>query len=128
VLLDGAHNVAGAGALRAALAEEFPASGRAIVVGLLREKEPHEMLAALGALEATHLICCRPPSPRALDPAEVAKAAIDLGIEPDRVEAVELVEEAVARAIAITSPDHQVIVTGSLYVVGAARAALVHRS
>ena len=49
VLLDGAHNVAGAEALRVALAEEFPAGPRTFVVGLLREKDPAEMLDALGA-------------------------------------------------------------------------------
>jgi len=36
------------------------------------------------------------------------------------------VPEALARALTTASPDGQVIVTGSLYVVGAARAALVH--
>ena len=49
VLLDGAHNVAGAEALRAALAEEFAPAPRTLVVGLLREKDPIEMLTALGA-------------------------------------------------------------------------------
>src|SRR5262249_54832653 len=47
VLLDGAHNVAGAHALRDALAEFVPAP-RTLVVGLLREREPAEMLTALG--------------------------------------------------------------------------------
>ena len=44
VLLDGAHNVAGAEALRAALAEEFAPAPRTLVVGLLRERDPVEML------------------------------------------------------------------------------------
>lgn len=125
VLLDGAHNVAGAHALRDALAEEFTDSPRTIVVGLLREKEPHEMLEALGARDATRLICCRPPSPRALDSHVVASAAYDLGLERDRVEVVDLVEDAVALALAVTGPEEQVVITGSLYVVGAARRVLV---
>ena len=125
VLLDGAHNVAGAHSLVAALREEFPDAPRTFVVGLLREKEPHEMLEALGVLGPSRLVCCRPPSPRALDPARLADAAIDLGLDPDQVEVVELVEEAVARALAMTGVDEQVIVTGSLYTVGAARHALV---
>lgn len=124
VLLDGAHNVVGAGALRAALAEEFVDAPRVLVVGLLREKEPHEMLEALGAGTAETVICCRPPSPRALDPEVLAAAARDLQIEAERVETVDLVEEAVARALALAEPDHQVIVTGSLYTVGAARSVL----
>jgi dihydrofolate synthase/folylpolyglutamate synthase len=126
VLLDGAHNVAGARALCAALAEEFPTSPRSLVVGLLREKEPHEMLAALDAQHVARLICCRPPSPRALDPAEVAAAAVDLGVRPERVEIFDTVDDAVAYALDVTSADQQVIVTGSLYTVGAARHALLH--
>ncbi len=125
VLLDGAHNVAGAESLRRALRDEFPAVPRTLVVGLLREKEPHEMLEALGAVDAARLICCRPPSARALDPAAVAAAAADLGVDDARIHVAETVEEAVARALALTPPDEQVIVTGSLYVVGAARHVLV---
>jgi dihydrofolate synthase / folylpolyglutamate synthase len=126
VLLDGAHNVAGAETLRAALAEEFPATPRTLVVGLLREKEPHEMLNALDAKHAARLLCCRPPSPRALDPASVAAAGADVGVDPDRIETFDTVDDAVARARAVTGEDAQIVVTGSLYTVGAARHALVH--
>ena len=126
VLLDGAHNVAGAHALRAALAEEFPESERTLVIGLLREKEPHEMLEALEPKHVARLLCCRPPSPRALDPAEVAAAGADLGIDPDRIETYDTVDDAVSRARAVTGDDAQIVVTGSLYTVGAARHALVH--
>lgn len=126
VLLDGAHNVAGARALRAALAEEFPSSPRTLVVGLLREKDPDEMLEALGAGHAARVVCCRPPSARALPPEDVAAAAVAAGLDAERVEVVDDVPTAVARAIEATGPDEQVVVTGSLYVVGAARAAL-HR-
>ncbi len=128
VLLDGAHNVAGAAALRAALTEEFPSSPRTLVIGLLREKDPHEMLEALGAGHAARVVCCRPPSARALPPEDVAAAAIEAGLERDRVEVVDDVADAVARAVALTDDDEQVVVTGSLYVVGAARAALVSGS
>jgi len=124
VLLDGAHNVVGAHALREALAEEFLSTRRTLVVGLLREKDPAEMLAALGASEAVRVICARPPSPRALDPAAVARAAVDLGVDRDRVDVVDAVPEAVARAVAGAGPEEQVVVTGSLYVVGAARSVL----
>jgi dihydrofolate synthase / folylpolyglutamate synthase len=126
VLLDGAHNVAGAHALQAALTEEFPASPRTLVIGLLREKEPHEMLEALDAKHAERLLCCRPPSPRALDPALVATAGADVGVDPARIETFDTVEDAVARAQAVTDDDAQIVVTGSLYTVGAARHALVH--
>jgi dihydrofolate synthase/folylpolyglutamate synthase len=126
VLLDGAHNVAGAHALQAALDEGFPSTPRTMVVGLLREKDPVEMLEALGAAGAARLILCRPPSPRARPPVELADAAAALGVEPDRIEVVDAVDDALERALEVTEPDEQVIVSGSLYVVGAARGALRH--
>ena len=126
VLLDGAHNVAGAQALRAALDEEFSEGPRTLVVGLLREKEPHDMLAALGVEELQGmLVCCSPPSPRALEASFVAKAAVDLGLPEERIEVVERVEDAVSTALLATPPDGQIVITGSLYVVGAARSVLV---
>jgi dihydrofolate synthase/folylpolyglutamate synthase len=128
VLLDGAHNVAGAHALLRALNEEFVTGSRTLVVGLLREKEPHEMLDALGIEVATRLVCTRAPSPRALDPGLVATAAEDLGLDHEQIDVVDTVPAAIARALEITPPDGQVIVTGSLYTVGAARSVLIPRS
>jgi dihydrofolate synthase/folylpolyglutamate synthase len=128
VVLDGAHNVAGAHALRAALAEEFPPTPRTLVVGLLREKEPHEMLEALGATDAARVVCCRPPTSRGLDPARLADAAVDLGVPAEVVDVVEAVDEAVDRALEVTPSDAQIVVAGSLYVVGAARRTLLHDS
>ena len=126
VLLDGAHNVAGAHALRAALEEAFGEGPRTLIVGLLREKDPAEMLEALGVPDIDGLlVCCRPPSPRALLPSFLAQAAIDLGMPEDRVEVVDTVAEAVSTALLATSEEGQIVVTGSLYVVGAARSVLV---
>jgi dihydrofolate synthase / folylpolyglutamate synthase len=122
VILDGAHNPAGAAAAAEAIAEEFGgAAGRVLVVGLLEGKDPVEMLQAVGALGARALVACPAPSPRTLPPADVAAAARAIGIES---EAADSVPEALARALTIASPDDLVLVTGSLYVVGAARAAL----
>lgn len=124
VLLDGAHNVAGAEALAAARREEFPDSPCTLVVGLLREKDPREMLAALGAPAAARVVACRPPSPRALDPSVVAAAAVALGVPADAVEVIDDPADALAHARAVTRADGQIVVTGSLYVVGAARSSL----
>jgi len=125
-LLDGAHNVAGAEALRRALDEEFSEGPRTLVVGMLREKDPREMLAALGVGELEGiLICCRPPTPRAMETSFIVKAAIDLGLSEDRIEVEDRVDDAVSTALLATPTDGQIVITGSLYVVGAARSVLV---
>ena len=51
----------------------------------------------------------------------MAAAARALGTDAEEAASV---PEAVATALALASPDEMVVVTGSLYVVGAARAAL----
>lgn len=124
VLLDGAHNVAGARALVGALEEEFAGGERTLVVGLLREKDPAEMLTALEAASAARIVCTRPPSPRGRDPLSIATAAEALGIAADRIDVVDGPAAALERARDVTPVDGQVVVTGSLYVVGAARATL----
>jgi dihydrofolate synthase/folylpolyglutamate synthase len=124
ILLDGAHNAAGATALARALRDEFVPAPRTLVVGLLRDKDPAEMLAALTLDDVERLVCTRPPTPRALDPMAVADAAIALGVDDDRIDVVPDVAAAIERARDVTAADGQIVVTGSLYAVGAARAAL----
>jgi dihydrofolate synthase/folylpolyglutamate synthase len=125
VLLDGAHNVAGAHALRAALADEFVPAPRTLVVGMLRERDAAEMLAAFGLDEVELLVCAPPPNPRALAPAEIAEAARRLGFPAERIEVVDAVAEAVSTALLATPTEGEIIITGSLYFVGAARGLLV---
>ena len=127
VLLDGAHNVAGAEALREALDEEFAPAPRTLVVGLLREKDPGEILRALGLDDVVHLVCARPPNGRALDPGLIAAAAMDLGFPAERIEVVDTVADAISTALLTTPADGEIVVTGSLYFVGAARSMLVDR-
>ncbi len=124
VLLDGAHNAEGAATLVRALAEEFAGAPRTLVVGLLAQKDPAEMLEALGALEADQLILVRPPSPRGRDPDDLADAAEALGVARDVIEVAESVRAAVGAAMLVTPDDGQIVVTGTLYLVGAARAIL----
>ena len=124
ILLDGAHNVAGAQALRAALTDEFAPQPRTLVVGLLKEKDPIEMLEAFDVAAVEHLVCTRPPTPRALDPGAVADAAIALGLDDACIDIQPDVTAAVQRAQDVTPADGQIVITGSLYAVGAARAVL----
>ena len=121
-LLDGAHNPHGMAALGLALAEEFSAAERRIVVlGCMRTHDPTELLTALGADSIDTVVACSPDWPRALEAEAVAQAARDLGIETIVSPGV---PEAVATALARAGRKDMVLVTGSLYVVGAARVAL----
>jgi dihydrofolate synthase/folylpolyglutamate synthase len=122
-VLDGAHNPAGARAAGATLAEEFAGADRRVVVlGLLKGRDAVEMLEPLDPSRIALVVACPPPSPRALPPAEVASAAADLGLA---AEVTGSVAEGVALARARTDPEQMLLVTGSMYTVGAARSVLV---
>lgn len=122
-LLDGAHNTHGAAALALTLDEEFGAvESRIVVLGLLRGHDPAEMLGALDPSRIRRVVACAPPWPRAVPAEQVADAARQLGLESELAASV---PEAVARGLTLASPDELVLVTGSLYVVGPARTALL---
>jgi dihydrofolate synthase/folylpolyglutamate synthase len=123
VVLDGAKNVAGAESSSAAVREEFGAARTHIlVVGMLSGKSASEMLLALDAGTARLVVTCPPPSPRAQPAEEVAAVARSLGC---RAVATGSVAEALELALAEAGEDDLVLVTGSLYTVGAARTVLV---
>lgn len=119
VVLDGAHNPAGAAVLARALEEDFAALERIVVVmGCLRGRDPEELLRALPLSRVAHVVACAPASPRAQPAKAVADAAAALGLA---VTTIEEVDEAVLVARDLAAPEDLVLVTGSLYVVGAAR-------
>jgi dihydrofolate synthase/folylpolyglutamate synthase len=123
VVLDGAKNVAGARASAAAVSEEFGAErSRVMVVGMLAGKDPVEMLTALDATKARLVVTCPPPSPRAQSAEDLAAAARSLGC---RAVVAGSVVEALEVALGEAQADELVLVTGSLYIVGAARALLM---
>jgi len=120
VILDGAHNPHGADVCADVFFTDFdPAGARVCVVGCLRGREPAAMLEALRADEFDTVICCTAPSPRGLPAEEVAAAARAIGC--DEVITVPTVEQACDRALSERTADDAILVTGSLYVVGAAR-------
>jgi dihydrofolate synthase / folylpolyglutamate synthase len=120
VILDGAHNPAGAQAAAATLDDFSVAGERILVVGMNAGRDPVEMLDALGAGRARLVVACAVDVPRAMPAEEVAAAARALGTD---AEVVRPVADAVARAVAVAAPDDLVLVTGSLFVVVAARSA-----
>ena len=118
VIVDGAHNPEGAETVAETLAEDFDIGGQLIyVVGLLGGRDPAQVLEALGVRQANLLIAVEPDSPRALPATEVAAAATGLGVATEVI--VDL-GDAIARARAIASEDDVIVITGSLYVAGAA--------
>ena len=120
VIVDGAHNPAGADSCAQVFFEDFdPAGRRIIVVGCLAGRDAREMLSALRADEFDVVITCTAPSARGLPAAELTAAAKAIGC--DRVIECSTVAEACDRAVGMAGPDDAVLITGSLYVVGAAR-------
>ena len=119
VVLDGAHNRAGAAAVADTLADEFDVRGRLVLVaGVLSPRDPVMVLDGFGVEDGTLVVACAPPSPRAVDAAIVALAAEELGAVSV---AVTNVEAAIDRALEVATEDDVVLVTGSLALVGPAR-------
>ncbi|MGP0004631.1 MAG: bifunctional folylpolyglutamate synthase/dihydrofolate synthase [Acidimicrobiales bacterium] len=121
IVLDGAHNAAGARAAGAALSEDFGGNRVLVVMGCLRGRDPADLLRGLGPELISTVLACSPPSPRAQSAAAVASAAAALGLATEECAGV---AEAVERALQLAGEDDLVLVTGSLYVVGAARSLL----
>ena len=120
LLVDGAHNAAGMTALATALTEEFAVDGATVaVVGMLTGRDPSAMLAPLAAAGVRALVACEPDSPRAMPVAAVAEAGRALGLS---VTEERDVVDALRTARAMVDADGLVVVAGSLYVVGTARA------
>lgn len=125
IVLDGAHNPAGAKVLKAALDEEFAAvEGKVVVMGLLNGRNEEAMVAEL-CVGARQVLAVAPDSPRAMDPAQIVAACVALGI-PAAVS--KSVSDSLAWAKELTGDTDMILVTGSLYLIGEARTLLVRDS
>jgi dihydrofolate synthase/folylpolyglutamate synthase len=123
VIVDGAHNPAGADVASQVFFEDFQPAGMSyLVVGCLKTRDVRELLAALRVDEFDVVLTCTAPSPRGLDSSVVAAAATELGC--DEVIVCSTPEQAVERALRLAGGDDAVLIAGSLYVVGAARPAV----
>jgi len=135
VVVDAAHNLGGAQALREAMDEAF---GRDLVglVGLLDDKDAEGFFGALEPI-LEQVVVTASSSSRAVDPAELGKVAVDVFGDPDRVEVVGRLDEALARAIELAEQltgdapgalAAGVLATGSITLVGEVRVLLTPRS
>ncbi|QZN84582.1 folylpolyglutamate synthase/dihydrofolate synthase family protein [Cellulomonas sp. C5510] len=123
VIVDGAHNPAGAEALVAALEEAFAFQSVVGVVGVMADKDPENILAVLEpALD--HVVVTRASTPRALEVDDLAEIARDVFGE-DRVHVRERLDDAVTLAADLAERDVErgaaVLVTGSILLVAEAR-------
>ncbi|WIV56240.1 bifunctional folylpolyglutamate synthase/dihydrofolate synthase [Amycolatopsis nalaikhensis] len=120
LVLDVAHNPAGAAALRVALAEHGPPGPRTVVCALLGERSPADFLAALGVGEGDTVVAATLFGTRALPPEAVADAARELGARAlfggPPLDALALAERE-------TGPGGMVLCTGSFQLVGPVREA-----
>ena len=120
VILDGAHNPAGALALRESLEKEFRFQRLTLLIGILKEKDINGILHTLAPL-ADHIILSRSGNERAAPAALLQKA---LGKNGKKAEIVENLREAVTRGLSLTGREDLLCITGSLYMVGEAKAFL----
>jgi len=115
LLFDGAHNAAGAQALRAYL-DEFVHVPITLIFGAMRDKALDEIAAALFPA-ASRLIFTEPSNPRAASLAEIERA-VPPGIDSSRITLEPSTADALGIARAATPPSGLILITGSLYLVG----------
>jgi dihydrofolate synthase / folylpolyglutamate synthase len=114
MVIDVAHNPAGAWALRSALSERYKDRPLIFVFGAMRDKAISEMAEILFPL-ADRVIATRPENPRAASPEEIRQAAARTGSE---IEPLEDVQRALERARALAGSATVIVITGSIYLVG----------
>jgi dihydrofolate synthase / folylpolyglutamate synthase len=114
IVLDVAHNPAGAWALRSALSERYDDRPLIFVFGAMRDKAISEIAEILFPL-AERVIVTRPGNPRSASPEEIQLAGSRTGAE---IELVPEIGAALDRARQAAAPDGVIVVTGSIYLVG----------
>jgi dihydrofolate synthase/folylpolyglutamate synthase len=131
VLLDAAHNPAGAEAVAAALEDSFAFSTLIGVIGVMADKDHEGMLAALEP-HLAHVVCTQNSTPRALPAESLAVVAREV-FGPDRVSVAPRLADALDEAAGLAEAGEAfgeamgsgaVLVTGSVVTVGEARTLL----
>ncbi|HLW76049.1 MAG TPA: cyanophycin synthetase, partial [Bryobacteraceae bacterium] len=114
IILDGAHNPAGARALVRYLERFYRSRKIWIIYGAMRDKSIEEIAGILFPV-AQELIFTTPANPRAIRPEALVEIADRGGTAPNVATALDIVR---SRADA----DDVIVITGSLFLVGEARA------
>ncbi len=112
VLLDGAHNPAGAEALREGVAEIWPAVRPALILGVLADKDWEVMVRTLAPM-ASRILTVPVGSTRSLAPETLAAACRQWNPGATVLACPQL-----ADALAATEGERHMVIAGSLYLVG----------
>ncbi len=121
IYLDGAHNPAAARVLAGEIQELKKAYRQLIlIIGILGDKDVSGVISRLIPL-AERVIVTRPGYTRAMD---LGLLAAEVRKIHSLVDTAETVSQAIIKAKTLSTPEDLILVTGSLYVVGEARAAL----
>jgi dihydrofolate synthase/folylpolyglutamate synthase len=126
IVLDGAHNGDSAHKLLQSIGEAFPNRRLVLVLGTSHDKDISRILAEL-IPAASALVLTRSRHPRALTDLEELAARAEPLLRRDELVPIVLtpdVPEALDEARALAGPGDLICVTGSLFVVAAAREAL----
>ena len=111
IIADGAHNEAGALALKESLDIYFPEGGYILLMGVLKDKEYEKIIRILGS-GASYLVTVTPPgNPRALDGYELAECGAKY---IKNTTAAGSVEEGLEMALLLAGGEKPVIACGSL--------------
>ena len=120
MVLDVAHNPAGAWALRSALSENFPDRELTMVFAAMRDKAIQEIADILFPI-AEQVVLTQVNNPRSATTGELLQAASRTGAslheEPN-------VPAALSRARELSKPEGVIVVTGSIFLVGEAMSAM----
>jgi dihydrofolate synthase/folylpolyglutamate synthase len=126
IVVDVAHNPAGAWALRSTLSERYEDRPLLFVFGAMRDKAISEMTEILFPL-AERVIATRAENPRSASPEEIQQAGARTGTEIElAADTAAALEQ--ARQWAVTRPRTVIVVTGSIYLVGEAMQVLGART
>lgn len=117
VIIDGAHNEAGAQALQETMAQHFAGKKILLVAGILADKEIDSIVKFLTKI-TDHIIVTEPDNPRKLAAEKLAGHVADFGVA---AEAVPDVEAAVHRAKELADGYDVILFAGSLYLIGDVR-------
>jgi dihydrofolate synthase/folylpolyglutamate synthase len=114
ILLDGAHNAAGATTLRAALEEHFSNESPTLVLGIMQDKDWDLMCEILAPL-AARIYCTPVSSERSADPVHLGEACRRTNPRAEVRACASLTE-----VVALAANDPFVVIAGSLYLIGEA--------